>query len=273
MKIFFRRFKSYLSILLLTFFLTYFAINYINLPPNENKAHKYDIAEKSKDKNLNQNNFDRKLIELPKELKKENPVVKNELLTIDNNENLLPKVDDNDAKVLKRYYAIDGNGLGAVNREVIKCSEYLEVEVVNSGFDKADFSYFLDSVPSRSNIKAISRDKKRHYFMVFAMESEPHSGGGSTWTNADFYMWYNLELSYPEPATYFDVKTHLPDLLAKPRIEFDQKQTDLAPLVWVLSNCNAFNSREKFVKRLMELIQVDSYGACLRNKNTHTSER
>ena len=160
-----------------------------------------------------------------------------------------------------------------MNREVILCSSGLEVEVVSSGFERADFSYFLDTVPDRSHGKSLVGDKKRHYYMVYAMESEPHSGGGSTWTNADFYMWYNLELSYPEPATYFDVRSHLPDLLAPPRVDFDQKSVSTAPLVWVLSNCNAFNRREVFVKKLMELIPVDSYGFCLRNKDTHTSQR
>lgn len=163
-----------------------------------------------------------------------------------------------------------------MNHEVIRCSSTLEVEVVNYGFDRADFSYFLDSVPGRSNMDAFNqKGKKRHYYMVFAMESEPHSGGGQTWQNADFYMWYNLALSYPEPATYFDVRSYLPDLLAPERVTFEEKavDADLAPIVWVLSNCNAFNSRERYVQRLMELVKVDSYGFCLRNKDTHTSNR
>ena len=82
------------------------------------------------------------------------------------------------------------------------------------------------------------------------MESEPHSGGGETWDRADFRMWYNLDLSFPEPATYFDVnfnliflnfkyllkfwfvlkvKTFLPDLLTKPYVEFENKEP--SPLV------------------------------------------
>ena len=48
-----------------------------------------------------------------------------------------------------------------------------------------------------------------------------------------------------EPATYFDMKLYLPDMLAAPVVEFEKKEE--APLVWVLSNCNAFNQREKLV--------------------------
>lgn len=191
------------------------------------------------------------------------------------NENKKIEIADNSVKEVndrKRFYAIDGNGLGTVNTEIVKCASGLEVEVVNSqeGAAKADFTYALNSVnapePSKRN------GKKDHYYMVYAMESEPHSSGGNTWLNADFRMWYNLELSFPEPATYFDVKLYLPELLSPPKIEFEQKETS-APLVWVLSNCHAFNAREKFVSKLMKLINVDSYGFCLRNKHTHTSNR
>ena len=114
--------------------------------------------------------------------------------------------------------------------------------------------------------------EKRHYYMVYAMESEPHSGGGETWSNADFRMWYNLDKSFPEPATYFDVRAFLPDLLAPPRVDFDAKETS-GQLAWILSNCHAFNGRESFVEKLMKSIVVDSYGGCLRNKNSHTSSR
>lgn len=84
-------------------------------------------------------------------------------------------------------------------------------------------------------------------------------------------MWYNLDLSFPEPATYFDLNTHLVDLLSEPFVEFEQKETS-APVVWVVSNCNAHNGREKFMKHLMNLINVDSYGNCLKNKFNHPPE-
>jgi hypothetical protein len=108
--------------------------------------------------------------------------------------------------------------------------------------------------------------------MVFGMESEPHSSGGSSWSYADFRMWYNLDLSFPEAATNFDVKSYLPDLLAPPVIEFEKKATS-ADIVWVLSNCHAFNQRESFVRKLMNAMPVDSYGACLNNNNGHSKTR
>ena len=98
-----------------------------------------------------------------------------------------------------------------------------------------------------------------------------HSFGGESWPEADFRMWYNLDLSFPEPATYFDVKMHLVDLLSAPLIEFTEKETSV-PIVWIVSNCNAYNGREKFMKSLMSHVKVDSYGGCLKNKFTHTSE-
>ncbi len=142
--------------------------------------------------------------------------------------------------------------------------------------EKADFTFFLNHVPQIVETQKYTKNKnglkKRHYFMVYAMESEPHSGGGDTWHLADFCMWYNLKLSYPAPATYFDVKFFLPKLLAPPLVKFKDKEQS-APVVWVLSNCNAYNAREKFVQRLMQLIKVDSYGNCMRNKRGHTSAR
>ena len=173
----------------------------------------------------------------------------------------------------KRYYAIDGNGMASVNTEIIQCSTTLEVEVVGQmNQDKADFTYFLNSAFVKNHEDDDDSKEKRHYYMVYAMESEPHSGGGETWSNADFRMWYNLDKSFPEPATYFDVRGFLPDLLAPPRVDFDAKETG-GQLAWILSNCHAFNGRESFVEKLMKKIVVDSYGGCLRNKNSHTSSR
>lgn len=85
-------------------------------------------------------------------------------------------------------------------------------------------------------------------------------------------MWYNLNLSFPEPATYFDVKTYLVDLLSPPKVEFENKLAN-ASTVWVISNCGAYNARERFVDQLMSLINVHSYGSCLPNKFNHPSEK
>ena len=94
---------------------------------------------------------------------------------------------------------------------------------------------------------------------------------GETWMQADFRMWYNLEKSFPEPATYFENKMHLISLLSPPKVSFDKKEKS-APIAWIVSNCNAYNGREKYMKKLMDKIGVDSYGGCLKNKFTHPSE-
>jgi hypothetical protein len=296
MRLVFRRFKNYFIILILVLIFSYMLINYVNLKKKlkdiDKKLAELDSAEAANRKN------EQKQQQEGKEEKKPDPVVVKEeevvkrpprpgvtdkqlINPIDTDEksdkksavvNASSSVENNNTTKRTRFYAMDGNGRGSVNRELVKCSSELEVEIISSDFEKADFTYFFDSVPSRTNIDAITKGKKRHYYMVYAMESEPHSGGGETWHNADFIMWYNLDLSFPEPATYFDVKSYLPDLLAGPRVEFEQKETS-ADLVWVLSNCNAHNSREKYVKKLMDLVKVDSYGFCLRNKDTHTSQR
>jgi len=98
--------------------------------------------------------------------------------------------------------------------------------------------------------------------------------GGNTWINADFKMWYNLDKSFPAPATYFDMNSHLPDLIQPPKVAFEDKKNS-APIVWVLSNCGAFNGREKFVEKLMQYVAVHSYGNCLNNRNAsaHLKQR
>jgi len=179
----------------------------------------------------------------------------------------------------KRYYAIDGNGMASVNTEIVKCDdkEPLEVEVISSSStlaNKADFSYFLNAAHVNPNLNHNNNNNNNehfHYNMVYAMESEPHSSGGETWSNADFRMWYNLDASFPEPATYFDTRVHLNDLMSAPIVDFDNKEQE-ASIVWIVSNCNAFNGREVFMKKLMDRMSVHSYGNCLKNKNTHTSE-
>jgi hypothetical protein len=172
----------------------------------------------------------------------------------------------------RRLLAYDGGGFGSVSTGLLKCSKSLEVEVTGllERLTRADFSFFHMKAPVKESIPATI--KKPHYTMVFTMESEPHSFGGDTWSNVDFRMFYHLDRSFPEPATYFDVKKHLLDLLSPEYVSFDQKLANGASMAWIVSNCNAYNARERFMKELMREIRVDSYGACLKNKYTHTSE-
>jgi hypothetical protein len=59
--------------------------------------------------------------------------------------------------------------------------------------------------------------------MAFIMESEVHSSTGAAWAKYNFKMTYNLDDSYPEPATYFDMNVHLIDLLKPPLIPLKKK--------------------------------------------------
>jgi hypothetical protein len=78
---------------------------------------------------------------------------------------------------------------------------------------------------------------KQQYTMAFVIESEVHSSTGNAWANFNFKMTYNLDDSYPEPATYFDMNLYLIDLLTPPAVPFEQKEKQ-ADIVWIISNCN-----------------------------------
>lgn len=126
------------------------------------------------------------------------------------------------------------------------------------------------NVPAKARERLASSHSQ--YLMVYGLESEVHSFGGQSWENADFRMYYNLDKSFPEPATYFDTRQHLIDLLSPPRVQFsDKTSSEHANIAWVVSNCNAYNGRQVFMKELMGQMPVDSYGGCLKNKFTHPS--
>ncbi|CAF0874790.1 unnamed protein product [Adineta steineri] len=113
-------------------------------------------------------------------------------------------------------------------------------------------------------------ENQQQYSMAFVMESEVHSSTGDGWAKFNFIMTYDLDNSYPEPATYFDMNIHLIDLLRPPSVPFDQKDKD-AYAVWIISNCNAHNGRQDFVGKLMNEIKIDSYGSCLNNKKGYSA--
>ena len=84
-------------------------------------------------------------------------------------------------------------------------------------------------------------ENRQQYSMAFIMESEVHSSTGQGWAKYDFKMTYNLDDSYPEPATYFDVNEHILDLLKPSKVSFEEKEKQ-ADIVWIISNCNVSNS-------------------------------
>ena len=87
-------------------------------------------------------------------------------------------------------------------------------------------------------------DKQQQYTMAFIMESEVHSSTGNSWAKYNFKMTYNLDDSYPEPATYFDSNAHIIDLLTPPTIPFEEKEKQ-ADIVWIISNCNVSLTEDK----------------------------
>ncbi|KAI7902039.1 uncharacterized protein BX663DRAFT_455516 [Cokeromyces recurvatus] len=48
--------------------------------------------------------------------------------------------------------------------------------------------------------------------------------------------------------------------------DFMRKKTKSAPILWIAKNCRATSGREKYIRKLMEYIDVHSYGQCLNNK-------
>ncbi|CAF1138142.1 unnamed protein product [Rotaria sordida] len=122
----------------------------------------------------------------------------------------------------------------------------------------------------RNDLPILIRNNQQQQFsMVYILESEVHSLNGEYWHKIDFPMWYNLERSYPEPATYFNLHTYLNQLFAPIKIPFSKKITT-APIVWIITNCRAYNSRQVFIQELMSYIRIDSYGKCLNNiKSNH----
>lgn len=140
--------------------------------------------------------------------------------------------------------------------ELIKCGDDLEVELISKAHpNRTDFSFSLN-IADNGSPRVFGQH--RHYYVVFGMESEVHSRGGHTWSNADFRMWYDMDKSFPAPASYFNVRSYLVSLLSRPQVDFDKKDK-AAPLVWIISNCKAHNAREKFIQKLMKLIKIGNH--------------
>jgi hypothetical protein len=55
--------------------------------------------------------------------------------------------------------------------------------------------------------------------------------------------------------------------------DFVQLKRSGAPILWIASNCEAWNDRHLYIKELMKYIQVDSYGKCLNNKPSPGGEQ
>ncbi|KAL0893300.1 hypothetical protein ABMA27_014892 [Loxostege sticticalis] len=51
-----------------------------------------------------------------------------------------------------------------------------------------------------------------------------------------------------------------------PSLEKNKLLTEIAPVMYLQTDCETSTERDAYVKELMKYIQVDSYGACLKNK-------
>lgn len=102
--------------------------------------------------------------------------------------------------------------------------------------EEADLvSYHSAQLISKTLPRLIQDDNQQQYSMVYTLESEVNSMFGNNWHKIDFQMWYNLERSYPEPATYFDIRVYLDYLFTPIKVPFSEKRNK-APIVWIISN-------------------------------------
>ena len=123
------------------------------------------------------------------------------------------KIRQNETLIKWRHLTVyDGGGFGSTHTGSLKCSSsasQIEIKSSRDAILTANFSFFHMNTPKSSllinnNNNNDSSRIENHYTMVFTMESEVHSFGGDTWSNADFRMWYNLDESFPEPAHSFE---------------------------------------------------------------------
>jgi len=97
------------------------------------------------------------------------------------------------------------------------------------------------------------------------------------WRNARYMAHFDLQTTYRVASTidkianiHFNYLEFIYGINTESvftrRVDFSQKnQSSLA--VWIQTNCKTLNQRELYVTELMKYIAVDSYGACLHNKD------
>jgi len=85
----------------------------------------------------------------------------------------------------------------------------------------------------------------------------------------DYSMTYRRDADIP--ATY--MPENLDAIVRRPlQVPLALKETGAA-VVWVQSNCGSFSHREKYMKELMALVPVHSYGHCMRTRDTWPTAR
>jgi hypothetical protein len=154
-------------------------------------------------------------------------------------------VDEKGRSLKTNFLALDLTGFfgsGAGEGEGVRCSSSNTTFTWTRHQDRIEEVDFIIShdAPGGDGFpfnRIHLNNEQQQYTMAFIMESEVHSSTGNGWAKYNFKMTYNLDDSYPEPATYFDTNIHLIDLLKPPKISFEEKEKD-ADIVWIISNCN-----------------------------------
>lgn len=141
------------------------------------------------------------------------------------------------------FLALDWNGFfgsGAGENERVHCTSSGTVVTwtrQHNRLNEVDFVIAHDGQADIPFDRLQLNEEKQQYSMAYVMESEVHSSTGSGWARYNFKMTYNLNDSYPEPATYFDVNPFLIDLLKPSLVPFENKEKG-TDVVWIISNCN-----------------------------------
>ncbi len=152
-------------------------------------------------------------------------------------------MDENGRSLKTNFLVLDWTGFfgtGASEGEHVQCPSSNTTFIWTRHQNRINEIDFIISHDGQSNIPFDSlhiNNDKQQYTMAFIMESEVHSSTGDGWARFNFKMTYNLDDSYPEPATYFDMNSYLVDLLTPPSVSYEDKEKE-ADIVWIISNCN-----------------------------------
>jgi hypothetical protein len=151
-------------------------------------------------------------------------------------------LDEKGRSLKTSFLVLDLNGFfgsGAGENDLVQCpssNTTFRWTRQQNRMEEVDFLISHDA-PGFPSKRLQLNYEKQQYAMAYVIESEVHSSTGDAWAKYNFKMTYNLDDSYPEPATYFDTNIHIIDLLKPPSIPFEEKDK-LVDVVWIISNCN-----------------------------------
>ena len=78
-----------------------------------------------------------------------------------------------------------------------------------------------------------------------------------------------FDLTIGQPASIFDLHKPIDTLPPYESYSYAEApaKTASAPIAMMISNCNAGNDRNSYIKELSQHVDVHSYGSCMHNKN------